>query len=93
MSSLTTISFLNERIGTHDVIGFNRDLLLFTRARLHRLKTLRDRAAADELGRTKEVFTCHCSRVRARRAGAGEENAIYQPIDQPEASGEKVTMD
>lgn len=50
-------SFLDERIGMTDAIGFNRDFLLFTRCTLHVLETLIERAAADDfLARTQDDF-------------------------------------
>jgi hypothetical protein len=56
-SYLDDSSFLNNRIGMQDAIGFNRDLLLFTRSTLHVLETLLERAAADDfLLRTQETF-------------------------------------
>jgi hypothetical protein len=56
-SYLDDSSFLNNRIGMRDAIGFNRDLLLFTRARLHELEALLERAAADDfLVSTQDVF-------------------------------------
>jgi hypothetical protein len=56
-SYLDDDSFLNKQIGMRDVIGFNRDLLLFTRSTLHVLETLLERAAADDfLARTQDAF-------------------------------------
>lgn len=56
-SYLDDSSFLSNRIGVRDAIGFNRDLLLFTRCTLHVLETLLERAAADDfLARTQDAF-------------------------------------
>ncbi|HEV8655018.1 MAG TPA: hypothetical protein VGR85_05845 [Candidatus Limnocylindria bacterium] len=56
-SYLDDSSFLSNSIGMRDAIGFNRDLLLFTRSTLHVLETLIERAAADDfLARTQEAF-------------------------------------
>jgi len=86
-SYLDDSSFLSNSIGMRDAIGFNRDLLLFTRSTLHVLEFL---GRIIEATPGEQLKPDHCARVQAlweRRRGAAAELELADRRPELEAFG------